>query len=198
MAYAFLVHFIFYIQYLNTMNLLNVFSDQDSTAPLQTCNDKQEISNILKLVGVRFEQWSANVLLSETADQAEIIQAYSDDINRLKQDHGYITVDAIALDASHPQKDELRKKFLDEHTHGEDEVRFFVKGQGLFSLRINNKVYEVLCGQGDLISVPANTPHWFDMGSQPNFMAIRLFNNPDGWVAHYTGDTIANQFTRLD
>jgi 1,2-dihydroxy-3-keto-5-methylthiopentene dioxygenase len=107
-------------------------------------------------------------------------------------------MDVVSLAADNPNKAELRKKFLDEHRHGEDEVRFFVDGEGLFSLHIGDRVFEVLCQKGDLISVPANTPHWFDMGPNPHFVAIRLFNNPDGWVARFTGSDIAKGFTRLD
>jgi len=180
------------------MSQLKIFSDQNPASPLTTSMDKKEIALLLKDAGVRYEQWQANAPLSEAPEQDEIIHAYAKDIERLKQEDGYITVDAIALTSDNPQKDELRKKFLDEHTHAEDEVRFFVKGQGLFSLHIADKVYEVLCQKGDLISVPANTPHWFDMGEQPNFIAVRLFNNPDGWVAHYTGDSIAEKFSRLE
>ena len=93
---------------------------------------------------------------------------------------------------------ELRQKFLSEHRHSEDEVRFFVAGRGLFSLHLNKQIYEVLCEQGDLISVPADTPHWFDMGARPAFVAIRFFNNQEGWVAHYSGNPIAEQFSRLE
>ena len=50
----------------------------------------------------------------------------------------------------------------------------------------------------DLISVPADTPHWFDMGVRPAFVAIRFFNNQEGWVAHYSGNPIAEQFSRLE
>src|SRR5690606_26221187 len=109
---------------------------------------------------------------------------------RLKQSGGYTTVDVVSLNASHPDKAALRQKFLAEHTHGEDGVRFFVAGHGLFSLHIGRRVYEVLCEQGDLIRVPAKTAHWFDMGPNPDFVAIRLFNNPEGWVAQFTGSAI--------
>ena len=98
----------------------------------------------------------------------------------------------------HPDRDAARKKFLDEHTHAEDEVRFFVDGRGLFSLHIDGRVYEVLCERGDLIGVPADTTHWFDMGPRPEFTAIRLFNNPEGWVARFTGSDIADRFGRLE
>ena len=50
----------------------------------------------------------------------------------------------------------------------------------------------------DLISVPANTKHWFDMGPNPTFTAIRLFNNPEGWVAKFSGDDIGSRFPVLD
>nr|MBP7958713.1 acireductone dioxygenase [Thiopseudomonas sp.] len=104
----------------------------------------------------------------------------------------------ISLDEKHPQKDELRAKFLDEHVHSEDEVRFFVAGRGLFSLHIDQHVYAVLCEKGALISVPAGSKHWFDMGEHPRFTALRLFNNPEGWVAQFSGDTIAQHFPTLD
>ncbi len=55
----------------------------------------------------------------------------------------------------------------------------------------------VLCEKNDLISVPAHTPHWFDMGSEPNFTAIRIFDNPEGWIAQFTGDDIASAYPRL-
>ena len=106
--------------------------------------------------------------------------------------------DVISLPAGDPRASDMRRKFLSEHTHGEDEVRFFVAGQGLFTLHVSDRVYEVLCEAGDLIGVPALTRHWFDMGPNPDFVVIRLFNNPEGWVASFTGDAIADRFHRLD
>jgi 1,2-dihydroxy-3-keto-5-methylthiopentene dioxygenase len=46
--------------------------------------------------------------------------------------------------------------------------------------------------------VPDQTKHWFDMGPEPHFTAIRFFNNPDGWVANFTGDDIAKRFPLFD
>ena len=88
----------------------------------------------------------------------------------------------------------MRAKFLAEHIHEDDEVRFFVEGQGAFYLRVGGKVYRTVCAAGDLISVPKNTTHWFDAGDKPFFCAIRLFTTPDGWVAKFTGDEIAKSF----
>ena len=93
-----------------------------------------------------------------------------------------------------PNAAALLEKFLDEHTHSEDEVRFFVEGSGAFYLRMDGKVHQLVCTQGDLISVPARTKHWFDMGPDPYFCSIRLFTDPAGWVAEFTGDPIARKF----
>lgn len=51
--------------------------------------------------------------------------------------------------------------------------------------------------KGDLIGVPDGTRHWFDMSEEPHFVAIRLFTNPAGWVAEFTGDEIAARFPRM-
>ncbi len=180
------------------MSHITIFSDQQPNHAEFQSSAQADIRDQLHAVGVRFEQWDTDSDIQPGAETDTILAAYQTDINRLIEQEGYQTVDVVSLSSDHPQKNELRQKFLDEHTHNEDEVRFFVGGEGLFSLHIENKVYEVLCTRGDLISVPANTPHWFDMGPNPNFIAIRLFNNPEGWVAHYTGSDIASQFSRLE
>ena len=180
------------------MSNLRIFDDSNPEATLAEASDHGDIARHLAEAGVRFERWQTQADLVAGASQDEVIEAYRHDIDRLMQEQGYQTVDVVSLTPDHPDKAALRKKFLDEHRHSEDEVRFFVDGQGLFSLHIGNRVYEVLCQQGDLISVPANTPHWFDMGPNPRFIAIRLFNNPEGWVANFTGSDIASRFSRLD
>ena len=146
---------------------------------------------------MQLERWDASAPVAAGASQEDVIAAYRPQIDRLMAERGYVTVDVISVSRDHPQKDELRAKFLDEHRHAEDEVRFFA-GRGLFTLHIEDMVYAVLCEKNDLISVPAGTRHWFDMGEQPSFVAIRLFNNPDGWTAQFTGERIADQFPRLD
>jgi len=180
------------------VSTIRIYPDTDITQLQLTSDNPVRIRDELAKVGVRFEQWQTTQELAPGASQETVISAYQTDIQRLVDEQGYQTVDVISLNSKHPKKDELREKFLSEHTHGEDEVRFFVAGQGLFSLHIDECVYEVLCVAGDLISVPANTKHWFDMGPNPEFIAIRLFNNPEGWVAHYTENEIATRFNRLE
>jgi len=156
------------------------------------------IQNQLNTLGVKFERWTANCPLPADANQESVLAAYADPIDRLKQQFGFQSVDVIKLNPDHPEKAVFRQKFLAEHTHDDFEVRFFVEGHGLFYLHVADKVYAVLCEQGDLISVPANTTHWFDMGENPRFTCIRLFTSPDGWVAEFTGSEIAKTFPTFD
>lgn len=180
------------------MSSLTVYHESAPEQPLKLLCHAEDIAATLAEVGVRFERWKASAPIAPGASQDEVLAAYAPQIQRLKDEQGYVTVDVVSLTADHPQKDELRAKFLDEHRHGEDEVRFFVAGRGLFTLHIEDHVYAVLCEKNDLISVPAGTRHWFDMGERPHFVAIRLFNNPEGWVAKFTGDEIAKRFPQLE
>ncbi len=179
------------------MSQLRIFADHDGDAAVETHTSHADIAEALRAVGVRFEQWQTNQPIAAGASQDEVIAAYKDDIDRLMREDGYQTVDVVSLTADHPDRATLRQKFLSEHTHAEDEVRFFVAGSGQFTLHIGDKVYDILCEQGDLIGVPDGTRHWFDMSEEPNFVAIRLFNNPSGWIAEFTGDEIAGRFPRM-
>lgn len=179
------------------MSRLRIFSETQPQTPLSVHNEHADISRELSKIGVRFEQWEANQPIAPGASQDEVIAAYRSDIDRLMSEQGYQAVDVISLKPDHPDRATLRQKFLNEHTHSEDEVRFFVAGAGQFTLHVNGKVYDVLCEQGDLIGVPDGTRHWFDMSEAPYFVAIRLFTNKEGWVAQFTGEDIAQQFPRM-
>jgi len=179
------------------MSLLTVYPEnQPDQGVLYT--DFANIEQQLAVIGVKFERWTANCEFDLGAEQDGIIAAYRESIDKLMQMYGFQSVDVISLRPDHPQKTEFRQKFLAEHTHDDFEVRFFIDGCGLFYLHVGNKVYAVLCEQGDLISVPANTTHWFDMGANPSFKCIRLFTTPEGWVAKFTGSDIAKSFPTLD
>ena len=178
------------------MSELTLFSDRSNDVVLQT-TDRAQIENELKQRGTGFERWPTQTKLQPGCSQEEILAAYNQDIQRTQARGDYPTVDAIRIQPNHPDRVSLRQKFLSEHIHSEDEVRFFVEGQGLFSLHIGQDVVQVICEAGDWISVPAGTRHWFDMGAAPHFCAIRFFCNPSGWVAEFTGDCIAKRYPLL-
>lgn len=179
------------------MSMLTVHS-QTAFEPFERYTDHAEIATRLKRIGVLFERWQANRSLADDSDQQAIISAYADSIERLQQQYGFQSADVIQVAPHHPDRAALRQKFLAEHTHSDFEVRFFVGGRGLFYLHPADKVFIVFCEAGDLISVPAGTPHWFDMGEHPDLKVIRLFTTTEGWVAQYTGNDIADRFPRLE
>lgn len=179
------------------MAIMAIYNEEGGE-PLETLNDHEAIVDRLGPLGVCFERWEAGHEFGQDPTQDDVIAAYRTEINRLMRACGFKSVDVVSLRPDHPDREALRKKFLNEHTHGDFEVRFFVDGRGLFYIHADNLVYAILCAQGDLISVPDNVPHWFDMGARPDFKCIRLFTTPDGWVGHYTENPIASRFPDFD
>lgn len=160
--------------------------------------DADTISEQLGKVGVEFERWQLAEPLPEGCSPDEVLAAYQDSIDKLNDKYGFQSVDVVSLKPDHPEKATFRQKFLAEHTHSDFEVRFFVAGSGLFYLHVDDRVFLVLCEQGDLISVPANTTHWFDMGENPSFTCIRFFTTENGWEGNFTGSDIAGTFPSYD
>lgn len=178
------------------MSLLAVFDEEGKL--LEVVKEHGEITKRLSQIGVQFERWQADRELSWSAGQEEVLEAYREDVERIVREFDFKSLDVVSLTPDHPKKEELRNMFLSEHTHSDFEVRFFVEGCGTFYLHPDNRVYVVLCEKGDFISVPANTRHWFDMGREPFFKAIRFFSIPDGWVASFTGSGISQKILPHD
>jgi 1,2-dihydroxy-3-keto-5-methylthiopentene dioxygenase len=180
------------------MSRLRIFTQDNPREPLLTTEAVLDIEAELKAIGVRFEQWQADRPVAAGDAPDVILDAYKPDIERIVAEKGFKTVDVVSIAPDNPKREEMRAKFLSEHFHKEDEVRFFVDGSGLFTLHVGDRVYEIRCEKGDLIGVPDSTLHWFDMGPEPRFVAIRFFTEPDGWVGHFTGSDLAERFPRHD
>jgi 1,2-dihydroxy-3-keto-5-methylthiopentene dioxygenase len=176
------------------MSQLKIFDDLRPGAPVLATSDGQTIARELAAIGVRFERWESPVHLSPDDSPEVILAAYKPYLDQLIGDSGAGSADVIKLTPDNPAAPALREKFLAEHIHTEDEIRFFVAGAGHFVIHVNGRVYDALCQAGDLISVPADTKHWFDAGEQPFFTALRVFTDTSGWVPHYTGDAISGRF----
>ncbi|WP_424137049.1 1,2-dihydroxy-3-keto-5-methylthiopentene dioxygenase [Roseomonas chloroacetimidivorans] len=170
-----------------------VVHDANTKAVLLDTQEAEEIAKTLAGIGVRFERWEV-ADLPEGADAETVLAAYKPRLDAFMGETGAGTADVIRLTADHPQADALRTKFLAEHRHTEDEVRFFHEGSGNFILHVDGKVYDAHCVRGDLISVPANTQHWFDAGVKPNVTALRIFTDTTGWTPHYTGTDMSERF----
>lgn len=158
-----------------------------------------EVRDYLGARNIMHDQWSVVPSANGAADQQAVLSAYAGVLDPFMAAGGYATADVISVGPETKGLAELRAKFLPEHTHSEDEVRFFVDGQGLFWFNPGNEkpVFALLCQAGDLISVPAGIRHWFDLGEDPGVKAIRIFTDPSGWVAHYTGSGVEQRYNAL-
>jgi len=104
----------------------------------------------------------------------------------------------LRVTEDHLQKAEVRAGFLAERRCSEAAARFIIAGQGLFSLHIGDYVYAVRCEKNDLLVIPAGMPHWIDMGENPHFVTLRLFNTLEECIPEFTEDDIASRFPGLD
>lgn len=157
--------------------------------------DLNEIRAFLEPFGIWYEHWDVEGRIDRDATSEEILQAYGAEISRLKQQGGYVTADVISVSPETPGLDAMMEKFSKEHTHSEDEVRFTVKGSGVFHIHPDNgPVFAVLVESGDLINVPAGIRHWFDLCEDKTIRCIRLFLDPTGWTPHYVDDPVSQNY----
>lgn len=149
--------------------------------------------------GIYFNQWPCTVQFESTATQEEILAAYEQELSPFMNAGGYKVADVISINELTENYPAIRSKFLSEHTHSEDEIRFFVDGKGLFWFNLPGEpVFNVLCERGDLISVPAGTKHWFDAGENNPFVkAIRIFIDQNGWTPEYTDSKIESKYAEV-
>lgn len=158
----------------------------------------EDISNYLGSIGIDYERWDNIGQLDSDATDQEILDFYADEINMLKAKGGYVTADVINIVPTMPGLDEMLGKFNKEHWHDEDEVRFIVKGLGLFHIAPqNSEVVSIEMEAGDLIRVPKGTLHWFDLCGDRTVRAIRLFQDISGWTPHYTSSGVDADYQPL-
>jgi 1,2-dihydroxy-3-keto-5-methylthiopentene dioxygenase len=154
----------------------------------RTLTEQAEVTGYLAKLGIDYERWPVADRLPEDASADEVLAAYAPEIDRLKSQGGYVTADVIDVTAETPNLDAMLAKFKTEHWHDEDEVRFIVRGRGLFHVhpQESGPVIAIEVEPGDLIRVPRGTWHWFDLCGDRNIRAIRLFQDKSGWTPHYT------------
>ena len=180
------------------MTRLTVYADTDAERPLFATGAHETAQRELARIGVLLDRRDVRKDLPPEAGDAAVLAAYGDTVEHLKRERGYGSADVVRILRGASGTAPLRAKFLNEHTHSEDEARFFVEGSGAFYLHVGDRVFVLECSPGDLLSVPAGAPHWFDMGADPHFTAIRFFTAPNGWAAALTGDPIADRFPKYE
>ncbi|GAB7531883.1 acireductone dioxygenase [Pseudomonas sp. 3A(2025)] len=178
------------------MSSLFVYHLSCPDVPHKVLNHFDDIAATLAEQGIAFARVQVAAPIVPGASEQDVVATFKTQIDTL--DAGQAVLEVISVGNDHPQKAELRAGYLQERFHNADEVRFIVAGRGLFSLHLGDYVYALLCERNDVISVPAGTRHWFDLGENPYLVAIRLFSQAGGEIAKVTDDDIASRFAGLD
>jgi 1,2-dihydroxy-3-keto-5-methylthiopentene dioxygenase len=155
-----------------------------------------EIRAFLKPFGIWYEKWDVEGRLPAEATNEQILETYAPEIQRLKKSGNFVTADVINVNADTPNLEAMLAKFNKEHTHSEDEVRFTVKGAGVFHIHPESgPVFAIQVESGDLINVPCGTRHWFDLCSDKTIRCIRLFQDMSGWTPQYVEKSVHEGYT---
>ena len=161
-------------------------------------SDVAAIREFLAPFGIWYEKWDVEGRIGDDVTDNEILAAYAAEIERLKERGGFVTADVINVTPETPGLDAMLEKFSQEHTHSEDELRFTVRGRGVFHIHPENgPVFGVQVESGDLINVPAGTKHWFNLCEDRTIRCIRLFEDPAGWAPHYVDDPVHENYTPI-
>jgi len=155
---------------------------------------EQNVKNFLDTQEVLYEHWNPSKLpeslqerfILTDEDKQQILNSFDSEIRSLADRRGYKTWDIIALSEATPNLEELLKKFESVHTHTEDEVRAITAGKGIFIIKGSDDVgyFDVELEAGDVISVPEHKPHFFTLMDNKQIVAVRLFIETEGWIAH--------------
>ena len=157
--------------------------------------DVQEIRAYLAPHGIWYEKWDVEGRLPAEATNEQILETYAPEVERLKKAGNFVTADVINVSPATPNLDAMLAKFAKEHTHSEDEVRFTVKGSGVFHIHPQNgPVFAIQVEAGDLINVPCGTQHWFDLCNDKTIRCIRLFQDASGWTPHYIEGSVHESY----
>ncbi|CDN43128.1 Acireductone dioxygenase [Paenibacillus sp. P22] len=169
---------------------------------IRNTNDRisgdEQVKAFLDSQEVLYEHWDMSKLdaslqekftLSDD-EKASILETFDSEIRDLAGRRGYQIWDIITLSESTPNLDELLQKFENVHTHTEDEIRAITAGKGIFIIKGSDDVgyFDVELEAGDVISVPENKPHFFTLMENRKIVAVRLFIEKDGWIAHNYSD----------
>ena len=161
----------------------------------RSLTDPESVTEHLSTMGIDYERWEPRHPVADNAPAEEILEAYREEIDRLKERGGYVTADVIDVKPQTPGLEAMLAKFSREHWHDEDEVRFIIRGRGVFHIHPRQgPVIALEVQPGDLIRVPRGTWHWFDLCAEREIRAIRLFQDISGWTPHYTDSGVDKGF----
>jgi len=169
--------------------------------PYNVSNDFKTLACQLAEDGIRFEQWGTPSDLSSSSsslNDADTLSLYESEIERIKKEYGKESTDLVSVKGGDAFSISIRDRYLSEHCHSDDEIRFFLEGSVLIYIHINERVHILQCGKGDFIVIPKGVKHWLDIGPKPEFTAIRWYNSIESLENLFTGSIVAESSPRWE
>lgn len=181
------------------MSKLAFYTQFNLQKPYKVSDDVSEFSDELRDAGIHFEQWPTVTHLPNTEiREDDVFNIYKDQIADVKKRFNYTQVDVSTMKPDDAFSISVRGRYLSEHTHEEDEVRFFLAGKVLVYLHINHKIHILECTKGDFIIIPAGIKHWVDIGPKPNFTVLRWFDSKKAFTNQFTSGFVAEATPRWE
>nr|WP_256837197.1 acireductone dioxygenase [Pseudomonas oleovorans] len=177
------------------MSSLAVYQHTSPELPNKILNHADDIASTLAAAGIDYRQVELPAALRPGCELAEFDAAYGLWLQAFMGKEGYVQQELFNLQRNHPQKLELRARHLDEQSQSTASAWLFLGGFAQLSLHLDDHVYMLQGEKGDLLSLPAGTRYWFDLGEEPHALVVRLSASEDAPVR--TDDDIASRFARL-
>lgn len=177
------------------MSSLAVYLHTSPELPNKVLNHADDIASTLAAVGIDYRQVELPAALRPGCEQAEFDAAYGLWLQALMSREGHVQQELFNLQRNHPQKLELRARYLDEQVQASVSAWLFIGGFAQLSVHLDGYVYLLQGERGDLLTLPAGTRHWFDLGEEPHALVVRLSVSDE--APERTGDDIARRFPRL-
>lgn len=181
------------------MSHLCVFHSSNTRQPVKLLNHHEDIVRELASIDVVFEQRKLAAAVTTETTVDEVLAAYQQETDRLREQHGYVLVDVLQLDEARPEKERIaqRAELLAERIAGA-QAWLLVAGRGLFHFRVGEQVFALMCDKGDLLLLPEAIRYWFDAGENPRMTALRLLADEGGSIGERTGEDPASQYPVFD
>jgi 1,2-dihydroxy-3-keto-5-methylthiopentene dioxygenase len=178
---------------------LALYSQFNLQSPYKVSDDLSTLVAELAQDGIYFSQIPLLTMLPKaqlSGDQ--ILQLYQPLVDEIKREHNYLYADVARLSEDDPFAFAVRSQYISEHTHKEDEARFFIEGAVLVYIHVNEKIHILECGPGDFLIIPKSVKHWMDIGPSPSFTSLRWYSTKDGLKNYFTGSCVAESTPRWE